>query len=174
MNGSLKPGLVSGLRDLYQNDEVARRLFDNFSARQKDSSMTPASRAAFLADASHGEIVALLRKLDELGAGEFKVGRRGSKTRIEWNFSIRSLGAAAQGAAGQPEEIDPTQLEEVEAEPSESDVSESSSGLGDSEWIAHSFQLRADMRLTIRLPVDLTAKEAERLAGFIRQVPFDE
>ena len=40
--------------------------------------------------------------------------------------------------------------------------------------LVHPFQLRPGLRITIKLPVDLTSKEAERLAGFIRQVPFDE
>lgn len=172
MNNILKTDLVAGLRDLYQKDEVARRLFDNLAARQKDWRVTPASHAAFLAGASHGQIVNLFRELHDLGAGKFKLGRRGSKTRIEWLYGMRSLGAAAQGAAGQPEAIDPTQVEDIEAEAPEDEALEAE--MGDGEWIAHSFQLRPDLRLSINLPVDLTAKEAERLAGFIRQVPFDE
>ncbi len=69
MNNVLKIDLVAGLRDLYQKNEVARRLFDNLAERQKDRRVTPASHAAFLAGASHGQIVTLFRKLDELGAG---------------------------------------------------------------------------------------------------------
>lgn len=173
MNVKLKSGLVADLRRLYQTDDVARRLLDNLANRQKDRHVTPASRAAVLADASHGEIVALLRKLDQIGAGEFKVGRRGSKTRIEWLYSQRGLGQAAQGAAVQPEQIeavDPAELED-EAEPA---GETSDDDVGDGEWISHSFQLRADLRLSIKLPADLTSKEAERLAGFIRQVPFED
>jgi len=172
MTLSPKSPLVIGLRDLYNSNDAARRLLDGFAGRQKDIRMTPASRAAVLADASHGEIVAIFRKLDELGAGNFMVGRRGSKTRMEWQYSVRGLGAAAQGAAIQPEVIDPDQLEEGEADPAGSDTQEVESG--ESEWIAHTFQLRPDVRLTIKLPVDLTTKEAERIAGFIRQVPFNE
>ena len=51
-----------------------------------------------------------------LGAAEeVKAGRRGFATRMEWIYSVRSLGAAAQGA-GQPEAIDPTEIEDGEAE----------------------------------------------------------
>jgi hypothetical protein len=90
---------------------------------------------------------------------------------MEWLYSVRSLGAAAQGVTGQPEAIDLTEIEDGEAE-AENETLE-----GDFEkwdWITHTFQLRPDQRVTIKLPVDLTAKEAERLAGFIRQVPFSE
>lgn len=176
MNVKLKSGLVADLRNLYQTDDVARRLLDNLANRQTDRRVTPASRAAVLADASHGEIVALLRKLDDIGAGEFKVGRRGSKTRIEWLYSQRGLGQAARGEAAQPEKID--EVDPDELEDSEADVEtagETSDEVGEDDGlIAHSFQLRPDLRLSIRLPADLTSKEAERLAGFIRQVPFGD
>lgn len=172
MNVTIKPALIAGLRDLYRDNDVARRLFDDLAGRQKDRSMTPASRAAYLANASHGEIVTLFRRLDSLGAGEFKIGRRGAKTRIEWLFSMRSLGEVAKGEANQPEEIDPTQLADGELDSPEEENSEVA--IDDVEWIMHPFQLRPDLRISIKLPTNLTMKEAERLAGFIRQVPFDE
>jgi hypothetical protein len=169
MNDNIKRELVSGLRNLYGNNEVAKRLFDNFSTRKKDMRVTPVARAAYLVEATQGEIVALFRELNELGAGEFKLGRRGSKTRIEWHYSQSSLGRIAQGAASQPESIDPTDLDDDDTETAEIEGSDSSHG----EWISHSFQLRADLRITLNLPTDITAKEAERLSGFILQVPFD-
>jgi hypothetical protein len=168
MNSILKTSLVPGLRDLYQSNDAAHRLLERFARRKNDAKFTTAARAADLAGASHTEIIALFRKLDEFGAGKFKVGRHGSASRMEWLFSVRSLGAAAQGVTGQPEAIDPTQVEDSEAE-AENERSEAGSG----EWITHTFQLRPDQRVTIKLPVNLTAKEAERLASFIRQVPFD-
>ena len=170
VNTTFNPSLTAGLRELYRDNEVARRLFDDFAGRRKDRSMTPASRAAYLADASHGEIIALFRELDRLRVGEFKIGRRGSKTRIEWLFSMRSLGEVAKGEANQPEEIDPAQLADRDAPEDESLEADAD----DTEWIVHPFQLRPDLRVSIKLPTNLTSKEAERLAGFIRQVPFDE
>lgn len=171
MNAVIKSDLVAGLRDLYKNNDAAHRLLDRFAGRKKDAQWTTAARAAGLAGASHGEVIALFRELAQIGAGEFKAGRRGFATRMEWIYSVRSLGAAAQGA-GQPEAIDPTEIEDGEAE------AENETYLEDDwekpDWITHTFQLRPAQRVTIKLPVDLTAKEAERLAGFIRQVPFSE
>lgn len=174
MNSRIESKLVKGLQQLYGSNPAARRLFDNFAARQKDRRVTPASRAAVLADTSHTEVVALLRELDELGAGEFKLGRRGSKTRIEWLYSQRSLGEVARGAAAKPEDIEkvnPAELEESEGDITEADGVESDEQ--DEAWIAHDFQLRPDLRVALRLPADLTLREAERLAGFIRQIPFE-
>jgi hypothetical protein len=171
MNAVIKSDLVAGLRDLYKGDDAAHRLFDRFAGRKKDAKFTTAARAADLASASHGEIIALFRELDGIGAGEFKVGRRGSVSRMEWLYSVRSLGAAAQGVTGQPEAIDLTEIDDGEAE-AENETSEDDFEKWD--WITHTFQLRPTQRVTIKLPMDLTAKEAERLAGFIRQVPFSE
>ena len=172
MNSVLKVDLAKGLREIYKSDDAARSLFDNFAARTNDYRMTTVSRAAQIAEASRSETITLFREFERLGAGSFKAGRRGSKTRIEWDYSIRSLGAAAQGSVDQPEAIDKSKLDfdgEFDAL-----VSEEESEVGEGDLISHSFQLRPDLRLTIKLPVDLTAKEAERFAGFIRQVPFDE
>ena len=171
MNSVIKSDLVAGLRDLYKSNDAAHRLLDRFAGRRKDAKWTTAARAADLASASHNEIIALFRELDGIGAGEFKVGRRGFASRMEWLYSVRSLGAAAQGVTGQPEAIDPTEIEDGEAE-AENETSEDD--WEEYVWITHTFQLRPAQRVTIKLPVDLTAKEAERLAGFIRQVPFSE
>ena len=166
MNYSIKTDLAAGLRDLYKTNDAAKRLLDRFAERKNDANFTTAARAADLAGASHGEIIALFRELDRVGAGEFKVGRRGAASRMVWHYSVRSLGAAAQGTA-EPEAIDPTD----EGKEIEADLVEAEYELG---WIIHTFQLRPAQRVTIKLPADLTAREAERLAGFIRQVPFTE
>jgi hypothetical protein len=41
-------------------------------------------------------------------------------------------------------------------------------------WLDHAFQLRPNLRITIKLPADMTSKEAERLSGFVRQLPFND
>jgi hypothetical protein len=86
---------------------------------------------------------------------------------------VRSLGAAAQGITGQPEAIDLTEIEEIDDIEAEGENEGPEGNFEEGwDWITHTFQLRPTERVTIKLPADLTAKEAERLAGFIRQVPF--
>lgn len=111
MNSVIKVDLSANLREIYERDDVARRLFDNFAGRKNDYRMTTVSRGVGLTGASRSEIVALFRELEQLGAGSFKSGRRGSKTRIEWDYSIRSLGAAAQGSVDPLEAIDKSKLD---------------------------------------------------------------
>lgn len=52
------------------------------------------------------------------------------------------------------------------------DAAVEDSGNRDTSWLDHAFQLRPDLRITIKLPADMTAKEADRLAGFVRQLSF--
>lgn len=40
--------------------------------------------------------------------------------------------------------------------------------------VDHDFPLRPDLMITIRLPVDLTSDDAERLCGFVRSLVFQE
>ena len=78
---------------------------------------------------------------------------------------MRSLGGAAQGEAAELADIDPDSAE-YETETPEGDSHEFEYS------IEHGFQLRPDLRISIKLPQDFTAKEGERLAGFMRQLPF--
>jgi len=43
-----------------------------------------------------------------------------------------------------------------------------------SRSIRHSFHLRSNVSVFFDLPEDLTRSEADRLAGFIRSLPFQE
>ncbi|QYE37043.1 hypothetical protein KZX46_21040 (plasmid) [Polymorphobacter sp. PAMC 29334] len=103
--------VISQIRVMYQDDNINRELFDQCAQRQKDASVTSLDRLSHLLGISRGEAVALARRLEEAGCGQFIVGRRGSKSRFEWAYSCISLGKAA---AGETSSID--QVEEGVAE----------------------------------------------------------
>ena len=42
----------------------------------------------------------------------------------------------------------------------------------DESSLVHSFHLRPDFQVSVRLPLDLTEREAERIAMFIRSLPM--
>jgi hypothetical protein len=42
----------------------------------------------------------------------------------------------------------------------------------ESDLIAHQFNLRPGMVVSIELPADFTEKEAERFSGFVRSLPL--
>jgi hypothetical protein len=96
--------VVRGVRELYRNDPLARRFFDLNAARQRDANSTSLDSICRKLEINRGDAVALAKMLEAAGCGEFKVGRRGSVSRIEWAYSCISLGRAAAGETIQLEE----------------------------------------------------------------------
>lgn len=45
---------------------------------------------------------------------------------------------------------------------------------GEGGLLAHTFNLRSDLVIEIRLPSDLSANEAERLSLFVKSLPMEE
>lgn len=162
----LPTDLVKELRRLYSTDEVAARFFDWAAGRQRDARETTIDHLTYLLRIGRREAMDLAKSLDKLGCGEFLVGRRGAKSRIKWQFSLRSMGDVAKGGADQLTKVTVEDQEDLEStEPHK---------VGGNGDIQHSYQLRSDCRLALSLPRDLTKKEAERLATFIQSLPFQD
>lgn len=167
MNKTIEDAMVSGLRDIYRRDPNAKAMLDSFAARKKAVSESYADRIAFLVKLSYSEVIRIFKELEEIGCGEFKNGRKGFKTRMEWSHSLISLGEVAKGEAVSVEAINPDDLD-VEDEADVPSLIEQPEG-----HIQHPFQLRPDLSITLSLPADLTMKEAARLAAFIQTIPFE-
>jgi hypothetical protein len=87
------------------------------------------------------------------GIGKRTVGRRGQKSRIHWLFTPQSI---AQVAKGQTEK-----LTEVSDQPFTSQHLQE-----------YTYKLRLDEEpIVIKLPRDLTKREAQRYADFILTLP---
>ena len=113
------------------------------------------------------EAVAFLKRLADLGCGKFRAGRRGHATRIVWN----EYGAIEMAKVFVAVSVGQT--------PQESPVETSlplptlSHGESDAHRLhRHTFLLRPEFTVAIDLPLDLTNEEANRLADFIRSIPF--
>jgi hypothetical protein len=98
--------LAGELRTLYQANKVMGRFSDWAAGRSKDSSETSIDRLMHVAQVGRSEAVHLARALDEIGCGDFIIGRKGRKSRIRWAFSLRKLGQAARERAAPVEETD--------------------------------------------------------------------
>lgn len=157
---NIDSALCDSLKAIYGKNEAAKALLDTFATRKRDVAETTVHRAAQLAGVDYNEMLRALREIAEAGAGEFKVGRKGAKSRIEWEYGVRSLAAAARGE-GRPVKLD--DIEEVE-------TVEDSEEEGD---VVHEFLLRPGKKVRFVLPSDLTQREAERLAGFVQSLPFE-
>jgi hypothetical protein len=157
------------LRNLYRDNEgLYAPFFDWAAGRSNDASETTVDTIKRKTRLDHADAIALMRALGDAGIGDFKVGRRGQKTRLAWHFSLRSVGAAALGDEVALLRLDTDRHEEEEVEDDDEDEEDEE----DSAKTRHGFLLRRDMRVHFDLPKDLTAAEAERLAAFIRTLPF--
>jgi hypothetical protein len=152
---SIDNGKVEKLQALYKSSGPASKILDNFASRLRDRKSVEVDRLEqIFPDLTRTEIIEFFRKLDEFGFGQFLIGRRGAQSRFEWNVPMRSVGkvAAGQGTIVHTDDSD----EEDRQVPA----------------IKHPYCLRADFIAQIELPLDLTTREAERLAEFIKTLPF--
>lgn len=155
------------VKELYDRDYVARLLLDHFAARRHSVSQSTVDRLLAIAQSSdksirRSDVVGALKQFDRLGAGNFKIGRRGQPSRIEWGSPPTELGRLAVGreALAATEASNPRRKRRDDgAEPVRT--------------ITHQYMLRPDLHIEINLPDNLTSAEAERLAGFIKTLPFD-
>jgi hypothetical protein len=105
---------IDRLRQFYEESVVARAFFDHAARRERDQSETKVDRIlvrlkAQGQDLSRREIVALFRKLQELGCGQFVEGRHGWPSRFVWSVGMTSVGRAAAG--------EPQPVAQISAEP---------------------------------------------------------
>ncbi len=107
MNTSVNSTMSEGLRDLYEDDPGAREFLKWASERQNDAARTSIDRLEQKAGIDRRKAIELAKQFDRLGCGRYIIGRRGAPSRIEWGFSLKSIGRAAVGEVGVLETVDP-------------------------------------------------------------------
>jgi hypothetical protein len=153
-------GLIGQLRHLYESDEACKDILDDFAEREKNSWRSSVDRVCQRTQLSRGDVIRVLKTLGEIGdgaLGRFVVGRRRQPSRFEWTKSSLSVGRAAAGEA--------TELEE---RPTDEDEIEDDQGA----MATYRFPLRKDCEIQFVLPSDLTEKEADRIANYVRTLPI--
>jgi hypothetical protein len=153
---------LEAVRKLYEKDEVAQAFLDHCAERknnQRESKIHNVMKIVREAghEVSRSKIVALFKNLQSCGCGEMVLGRWQYPTRFVWNCAMTSVGRAVAGEEQQIEEFPP------ESEESEETV----------ELLVHTFHLRPKLQVELELPKDLTGEEAERLALYMKTLPFD-
>lgn len=112
------------------------------------------------------EALEFFKKLESFGCGKVLLGRRKLKTRIRW----QPYGAIAVAKAFL---TDFDSCLEIDSRPGEEQVSSIlRSATVQRDLHQHRFLLRPDLEIAVGLPLDLTKDEANRLAEFIRSIPF--
>lgn len=161
---------VERLKRLYTTNTCAKALLNHAAKRKNNANTTNVDRllARIVNEentvVSRQQLIEVLRELEKLGCGRFVTGRRGQPSRFEWAVQITSLGKAATGEAA------------VVAVAEASSETEDAEEVGHSEngMITHAYQLRPGIAVSLELPANLTTKEANRLAEFIKTLPFDD
>lgn len=162
---------VDALRNLFVSNAVSNIAFNIFKERENDSKETKLDRLEDLIrekgeSPQRVDIVSLMKGLQDAGCGRFIVGRRGAPSRFEWRVSLRSIGLVATSASNQVDQLGPS-ADDTDG------VDEMNDQANDSGSIVHAFVLRPDCRVKFVLPIDLTVREAKRLAYFLRTLPFN-
>lgn len=190
------------LIELYRSHESVQNLFAVLRARRPDDGRTTVEQLSELGGISRSDAIALLKELEALGYGKFTVGRRGHPSRLEWTVDTvelaRSLAqpglpnlsepraAAESGAAAKPA-LDESDSEDTAPElrrarkapsftltpPTAAPKTLRPSEAADAKMVEHAYVLRPNLRLCLELPVDLTQREAEILAEWVRNLSFE-
>ncbi len=184
---------IEGLKAIYSSKPGAKPVFEYFTTCQPDKNVvTVDDLQSFFKkkryDTTRQDVINLFKDLEKLGVGDFKIGRRTQKTRFLSKISLVSVGQAVVDV-NKTEEVNQAnqELEKAQREPEQGiqvvRESENSRDLGTKEasaanqegaekLLTHSFQLRPNHKIELKLPVDLTDSEAERLCKFIKALPF--
>jgi hypothetical protein len=150
------------LQRFYRSDRAFAKICDYLAGRERNSTESTVDRLSQVTDLSRADVIAVLRVLASMGLGEFVIGRRGQKSRLEWKVGCVSVARVARGEATNIVATEDIAVAEKE-----------SAGKGGAhETLIHIFRLRPDFPVEMELPANLTASEAQRLADFVRTLPF--
>jgi len=151
------------LKSAYQDNEAVKAICDHMAARAQNQNETMLHRIVMHLehdgwDFRKDDVRSALRQLESAGCGRYVIGRHGWKSRFVWAVKSQLVSAAASGIQS-AESLEEDETEEV---------------VVDEGLLEHTFWLRPDFAVTVDLPVDLTANEAQRLSDFVRALSFDE
>lgn len=150
-----RPNIVV-LRDLQKNLPSAQRLFAMLADAQEIGECLTVDELIENLDLGRRSAIDLLRGLEDAGAGEFRLGRKGHPSRLVWSTDPQPL-------------VDELLDREVPPSP----PPPPSPGFVSASTIDHVFVLRPDLRIGLSLPADLSAGEAAALGEWVRHLSFE-
>jgi hypothetical protein len=163
-------GIAARLQGLYRSDDIARALLDDAAERSYVVARTSVDRIARIAGTTRAKAIELCKLLDDIGVGTYKRAytkdRDKFPARIHWHYVPRSIGRIAKG---EKEELQDIRLEEPDdlAEQGDAIASNGTRQPVLRDFIEHRYPLREGRIVTLRLPINLTKEEADRLSAFI-------
>jgi hypothetical protein len=152
---------IRRVADFCQESRSVKRLFEWLGEQppyEKGSYIT-VSAAMKPAWEDRKGTIEIFKRLEKIDVGFWMVGRHSNPTRLFWKCQSNELAKKV---------LEEIEQREMASESGDAAVTEEVLPM----TIDHSFQLRPDNMLQIRLPRDVTDKEAERLAAWVRTLPF--
>lgn len=130
------------------------RLFGIMTSRSITPRYTTVEKLQSMLKLSRRDTAEMVKGIEKAGVGKRIVGRRGARSRIVWRYTWNSIAKVACGDGG-PEDLKP--IDGIPSEPAR---------------VEHSYVLREDEEpIRVKLPRDLTQREADRFAMFVRSLP---
>lgn len=163
---------VEALQAAYSSEDHIRKVLDVF-ATYKNAMRTVNvdvvwTKAGGRASLNRSEVVAALKRLQELGFGTYTKGAHGYPSRFGFRPLRGPLWVAllAQGSDAEDLPDDPGEL------PGEESWESLEPGALEG-WVDHKFRLRQDVEISFSLPGNLSSKEANRLSLWVKCIPLD-
>ena len=162
--------IAARLQDIYRSDAIARALLNDAAERSYVVAKTSVDRIARIAGTTRAKAVELCKLLDDIGVGTYKRAYTKDNdkfpARIHWHYVPRSIGRIAKGEG---EELQDIRLEEPDdvVERGDAITSNGACQSVSRDFIEHHYPFREGRIATLRLPMNLTKEEANRLSNFI-------
>lgn len=144
-------------------EAIWTRLLANPALAEADHTVSGELLDAVAPDFSNGQVVAFFKALQAIGIGQFIVGRYGYPSRFVWSRQAQVAGTSgpqASDAPGATAAAKPTTV------PLQADVAISLQRVGEAV-VTHQVIIRGKVKLSIELPIDLTASEAIKVAQYV-------
>jgi len=153
---------TDSLISLYKKDYTARQFFRWLHEHDHSFAVLGVNAAEEQTGLDYYDLVAMFKHLDLKGFGQFIVGRKGHDSRIIWDFNTKSIAKAAFGEFGllnqfseHPVPTDAIELVETKAKEAHEIHME------------HTFNLRKDFVVDIKLPTDFNGTDLARMKDWL-------
>jgi hypothetical protein len=166
--------VAARLQELYHKNDIARVVFDDAAERRYVVAKTSVDRIARIACTTRAKAGNLCMLLDVIGVATFKQAKQTGDykfpTRIHWRYVPRSIGLVAKGAE---ETLQDIELDEAGGVTEDAITSTGADYPAVDRFIVHQYPLSEGRIATLRLPIDLTKGEADRLSRFLAALAQD-
>jgi hypothetical protein len=165
--------VVVRLQELYHRNDIARAVFDDAAERRYVVAKTSVDRIARIAGTTRAKAGDLCMLLEEIGVAKFKQAKQTGdyiRTQIRWRYVPRSIGLVAKGAE---ETLQDIELDEAGGVTEDAITSNGANYSAANRFIEHQYPLSEGRIATLRLPINLTKGEVDRLSRFMAALAQD-